>query len=81
MKTALDELDELAEQIGNSQRFGQLLPAEVTKRWAARINQLTASLRGTTDAGAERAEAERSGVNSGKLPVDFTVMPKYSQCG
>ncbi|MBI4088725.1 hypothetical protein HY415_01375 [Candidatus Kaiserbacteria bacterium] len=78
MKTnELDELDELAEKMVHSQKLNRTLPVGTIERWAARIKQLTASLRGATGAETPQANTKRSEVTRNELPADFTVMPRY----
>lgn len=66
---ALNGLHKLAEQIGNSQRFGQPLPVGTTKEWSAEIERIETELRDCTGV---RAGAPVTG-----LARDFTVIANY----
>ena len=70
----LDELEALAERMGNSQRFGQPLSVEMPKGWAKELSELTASLRA-----AVQGEPARAGAN--RLVRDFSVRTEYWEEG
>lgn len=56
---SLDQLQKLSEEIGRSQKFGQPLPADTTKKWDQQLRFHVENIRKELDAvPADTAETE-----------------------